>query len=332
MDQLILFKEQDLKNLTKKGSTDSKFGAQVKLLSGLTNIYDDIVNLDVDYVLFGIPEDLGIFANTSKIGTSKTWEVVLKNLTNRNRNTITTPEKVLILGSLDFKKIQKKLLSYDPDSKKDIAKARRKMELIDQKVSYVVHQIIKAGKKPIIIGGGQNNAYGILKGASLALNTRLNAINLSSQTGFVKKEGRHSGNGFSYAYAEGFLKNYFVLGIHDEATAETTLRTLDKLKAVKYGKFAALQQKYDKQLRRATKHITAASFGLDIDYGIVHDIEPTPTSIPVEKAQEFISHFSTMPEVLYLHISNAVVNSETNKTVAFNVANMIVDFINGNSR
>ena len=331
MDQLKLFQDQDLKNLTKKGSSDSKFGAQVQLLSSLTNIYDDIVNLDVDYVIFGIREDLGIFANTSKIGTYKTWKIVLKNLTNRNRNTITTPKKVLILGYLDFKKIQKKLFSYDPNNKKDIAKARRKIELIDQKVAYVVHQIVKAGKKPIIIGGGQNNAYGILKGTSLALNAKLNSVNLSPQTGFVKKEGRHSGNGFSYAYAEGFLRNYIVLGLDPATTDETILKTLDKIKAAKYGMFDAFQLKYDKQLRRATKHISDAPFGLDIDYGIISGNEESSTTIPVEKVREFITYFSTMPNVLYLHISNAIVNSENKKTVATNITNMIVDFINGNS-
>lgn len=330
MDQLILFKEQDLENLTKKGSANSKFGTQVQLLSSLTNIYDDIVNLDVDYVIFGIPEDLGNFANSSKIGAFKTWKRVVKNLTNLNRNTITTPKKVLILGHLDFKKIQKKLLSYNPERKKDIAKARRKVELIDQKVTYVVHQIIKAGKTPIIIGGGPNNAYGILKGASLAMNKRLNCVNLSSQTGFMKKEGRHSGNGFSYAYAEGFLKNYFIMGVNTETTADIVLKTLDKIKAVKYCSIQDFKNKNNKQIRRATKLVTATPFGLEIDYGILNSFQEAIDTYPQE-INDTLTHFSQFPEVSYLHISNAIIDSENKKTVTDNVTNMLVDFINGNS-
>ncbi|WP_053992459.1 arginase family protein [Mangrovimonas sp. TPBH4] len=330
MDQLILFTEQDLKNLTKKGSADSKFGTQVQLLSSLTNIYDDIVNLDVDYVVFGIPEDLGNFANTNKTGTFKTWKAVLKKLTNLNRNTITTPEKVLILGHLDFKKIQKKLLSYDQNNKKDMDKARRKMELIDKKVAYVVHQIIKAGKKPIIIGGGQNNAYGVLKGASLALNTRFNSINISPQSGFMKKEGRHSGNGFSYAYAEGFLKNYFILGLNTQITAEIILKTLGKIKAVKYGSTEDFENKFKKQIRRATKHVTEAPFGLDVNYEIVNHSKEN-ANIIMEQVTEVLRHFSQLPEVSYLHISSAVVDPDNRKAVAKNVTHMIVNFINGDT-
>ena len=40
--------------------------------------------------------------------------------------------------------------------------------VIDKEVSHIVSIIIKAGKTPIIIGGGHNNAYGNIKGAALA--------------------------------------------------------------------------------------------------------------------------------------------------------------------
>jgi arginase family enzyme len=39
----------------------------------------------------------------------------------------------------------------------------------------------------------------------------INAINFDAHSDFRILEGRHSGNGFSYAYEEGFLKKYFVL-------------------------------------------------------------------------------------------------------------------------
>jgi formiminoglutamase len=39
----------------------------------------------------------------------------------------------------------------------------------------------------------------------------VNAINFDAHSDFRILEGRHSGNGFSYAYEEGFLKKYFIL-------------------------------------------------------------------------------------------------------------------------
>ena len=71
MQNLILFTEKDQQHLLKKRKGESKFGEHIQLIPNLTNIYDDIVNLDVDYVLFGIKEDIGVYANLRKTGTYK---------------------------------------------------------------------------------------------------------------------------------------------------------------------------------------------------------------------------------------------------------------------
>jgi formiminoglutamase len=43
------------------------------------------------------------------------------------------------------------------------------------------------------------------------LQRKTGAINFDAHSDFRILEGRHSGNGFSYAYEEGFLKKYFIL-------------------------------------------------------------------------------------------------------------------------
>lgn len=58
---------------------------------------------------------------------------------------------------------------------------------------------------PIAIGGGHNNAYPMLKGYSLAKKEKINAINCDPHADFRALEGRHSGNGFSYAVNDGYL-------------------------------------------------------------------------------------------------------------------------------
>ena len=64
-------------------------------------------------------------------------------------------------------------------------------------------EIVPSGKIPIIIGGGHNNAYGNIKGLALAKGKPVNAINFDAHSDFRIMEGRHSGNGFSYAFEEG---------------------------------------------------------------------------------------------------------------------------------
>jgi formiminoglutamase len=57
----------------------------------------------------------------------------------------------------------------------------------------------------------------------------INAINFDAHSDFRILEGRHSGNGFSYAYEEGFLKN-IVFGLHENYTSKSVLDIIKKQK------------------------------------------------------------------------------------------------------
>lgn len=87
------------------------------------------------------------------------------------------------------------------------AERKRMSELvskIDKEVVHIIRTIINCGKIPIIIGGGHNNSYGNIKGTALANGKPINAVNFDAHSDFRILEGRHSGNGFSYAHSEGF--------------------------------------------------------------------------------------------------------------------------------
>lgn len=60
-----------LKNLLNNRQGESKFGKHIQLLSNFNTIYEDIVNLVVRYIIFGIKIDRCVFANYGKTGTSK---------------------------------------------------------------------------------------------------------------------------------------------------------------------------------------------------------------------------------------------------------------------
>ena len=60
MENLVLFTSKVRDSLLKLRKGESKFGEHVQLLDNHTNIYDDINHLDVDYVIFGISEDIGV--------------------------------------------------------------------------------------------------------------------------------------------------------------------------------------------------------------------------------------------------------------------------------
>lgn len=96
-----------------------------------------------------------------------------------------------------------------------------------QRVISVVSAVMEAGMTPIVIGGGHNNCFGLLTSANRVLQQKISAVNLDPHSDFRLREGRHSGNGFSYAADSGALGYYHVLGLHELKNSEATLQQLE---------------------------------------------------------------------------------------------------------
>jgi len=338
MDKLILFTKTNKNKLVNQQSGDSKFGNHVQLITETCNIYDQLKNLDVDYVLFGIPEDVGVFANHGLSGTYSAWSHVIKVLLNMQNNHLTKPERLLILGHLDFSKEQSIISNLSQKKIGDIKKARKIVEEMDKPVTQLMHDIIKAGKKPIVIGGGHNNAYGNIKGTSLALNMPINIINLDAHTDFRKEDGRHSGNAFSYAYTEGFLGKYFVFGIHENYILKSVFdRVQNVSQDVSYNFFEDLmirkQLKFKAECKRALNFISNKPFGIEIDCDAIENIPSsamTPSGFSANKTREFLHYFASHKNASYVHICEAAPNLAPKKLVkqsAKLISYLITDFM-----
>ncbi|GAA3581588.1 formimidoylglutamase [Snuella lapsa] len=339
MDKLVLFNNITRNKLLNKRSGESKFGEHVQVLTSISNIYEQLISLDVTYVIIGVPEDIGVYANQGKTGARNAWDATLNALLNIQSNALTKAKKVLILGHLDFSKELMEISNWDQSKKKSLTKARKLVEIIDTHVTHCIHQIVLAGKVPIVVGGGHNNAYGNIKGMSLALNKPINAINFDAHSDFRAEEGRHSGNGFSYAFAEGFLKNYFVFGLHENYTSDTLFKTIKKLKAIDYNTFEALKIRHDVHykdaLKSALKHIEEEPYGIEIDCDAIENIPSsamTPSGFTANQARAFVSYFASHANASYLHICEAAPTKRTATQVGKLITYLITDFIRANNR
>ena len=334
MKNFVLFTETDLQKLLKPRTNETKFGEHVKLLSNINNINAQISKSDVKYVLIGISETIGIHANLGNSKAFRTFRATIKVLLNIQSNHLTQPKSVLILGHFKYPDFQKKLKKLDLSLKKDLAEARLMVETIDADVSQMVYNIVKAGKTPIIIGGGHNNAYGNIKGTSLALNKPINAINFDAHTDFRPLEGRHSGNGFSYAMKDAFLKNYFVFGLHENYTSQVIFETIQDNKHVAYNTYDDLilrkNVKFKNELKRAKQFICDTPFGLEIDCDAIENINSsaqTPSGFSVEKTRQFISYFAKQEHVSYFHLCEASCSKKDETQVGKLLSYFITDFI-----
>ncbi len=310
MDKLIPFSLTDLSKLTYYRSGEVKFGEKMLTLPPDCDPAEFLENCECCYVLLGIPEDVGVRANYGRPGAASAWESAISSIANIQHNRFCKGSSILVLGQVDVAAQMEQVRELEFKNLQDRRKFGELVELIDKEVAHIVSLIVRAGKIPIIIGGGHNNAYGNIKGAALAKARPVNAVNLDAHSDFRIMEGRHSGNGFSYAYEEGFLKKYFIFGLHESYTSQSVLKTLkkidDRVRFNTYDDIGVRQIKqFDKELAHAYEFVKSDPYGIEVDLDAIPGVASsamTLSGFSVEQARRFVTHFGAGNQAAYLHI------------------------------
>jgi len=248
----------------------------------------------------------------------------------------------VILGTIDVTNEMAEVTNLDFNDIDDRSKLSQLVEAIDKEVSHIIFHIIKLGKTPIVIGGGQNNAYGNIKGTALANGKPINAINFDAHSDFRILEGRHNGNAFSYAFEEGFLKKYFVFGLHENHVTKSVLDSFkkleDRLQYVTYDSIRIRKEKdFEEEMLQASEFITQEPFGLEIDLGAIPNIASstmTLTGFSIEELRHFVSYFGQFKNATYLHLCEGAPELGEEKNdhlIGKIIGHLITDFIKSNN-
>ncbi len=342
MQSFIPFTNSDLAKITNHRSGEIKFGEKMLTVPKNMDVFSYLKECDAKYVLFGIPEDIGIRANYGRPGAASAWESTLKSIANIQHNRFCKGYDLLILGQLNVFEEMELAPNLDFNVTADRKKLNLLVETIDKEVVHIISIIIKAGKIPIIIGGGHNNAYGNIKGTALAKGKPIHAINFDAHSDFRILEGRHSGNGFSYAYEEGFLKKYFIFGLHENYTSKNVLDNLKKIEdRVRYNTYDEInirkQKNFHQEMVLASEFIQNDFYGIEIDLDAIPNIASsamTLSGFSVEELRQFISFFGKNPNVAYLHICEGAPDlgdDKNNHLIGKLIGYLITDFIKANS-
>ena len=342
MDKLIPFCINDLAKLTNHRSGEIKFGEKMITIEKGTDIKAFIKKCPAKYVLFGIPEDIGVRANFGRPGAASAWEGTIKSIANIQHNKFCKGEDILVLGQLDVTEEMKAVENLDFHNIADRKKLSDLVVAIDKEVAHIISFIVKSGKKPIIIGGGHNNSYGNIKGTALAKGKPINAVNFDAHSDFRILEGRHSGNGFSYAYEEGFLNKYFIFGLHENYTSKKVLSNIKKIQdRVRYNTYDEIsirnQKSFDKELTQALSFINNDCFGIEIDLDAIPNIASSAMTISgfsVEQVRQFVHYFGKSQNATYLHICEGAPDlcaEKDNNLIGKLIGYLVTDFIKANN-
>lgn len=310
MEKLILFTIADLAKATNFRSGEVKYGEKMAVVPPDEAVIPYLKNCEQQFVLFGIPEDIGVRANYGRPGAATAWESAIQSIANIQHNRFCKGSQLLVLGQLDVSEEMQAIQSLDFNNIRDRKKMSELVVKIDKEVAHIITHIVKAGKTPIIIGGGHNNSYGNIKGSALAKGKPINAVNFDAHSDFRILEGRHSGNGFSYAFSEGFLQNYFIFGLHESYTSKSVLKELKDLdKRVQFNTYDEVnirrEKSFENELNTALDFIKEDFYGIEIDLDSIPNIPSsamTLSGFSVEELRRFIYFFGKHPNATYLHI------------------------------
>ena len=342
MEKIIPFTIKDLSRITNHRSGEIKFGEKMIIIPKDIDSLDFIKSCEAKYVLFGIPEDIGVRANYGRPGAASAWEIAIKNIANIQHNRFCKGSQLIVLGQLDVCEAMKNVDQLDFNDIDDRSKLSHLVTKIDKDVSHIIFNLIKLGKTPIIIGGGHNNSYGNIKGAALAKGKPINAINFDAHSDFRILEGRHSGNGFSYAFEEGFLKKYFIFGLHENYISKSVLDIIKKIEdRVRYNTYDSVnirrEKDFDTEMTNALEFINNDFFGLEIDLDAIPNIASSAMTLSgysIEQVRQFISFFAKNKNATYLHICEGAPDlgeEKNNHLIGKLIGYLITDFIKANS-
>ncbi|SDC93541.1 formimidoylglutamase [Pedobacter soli] len=219
MDSFIIYTQQDIDQLVINRDGETKLGERVVSYPSADGSVSTAVlaSSEAKFVLLGIPEDVGVRANSGIAGAASAWRTSLVTFLNIQSNRFLRGNEILVLGHFEI----------DEPVDSSVAGLRKKVEEIDDLVYPIIEKIVAAGKIPVVIGGGHNNAFPIIKGVALAQNAPIDVVNIDAHADLRALEGRHSGNGFSYALKENYLDHYLMYGLHQNYNNEAILNQIE---------------------------------------------------------------------------------------------------------
>lgn len=343
MEKIIPFTINDLAKITNHRSGEIKFGEKMITVPKETDTIAFLKTCEAKYVLFGIPEDIGIRANFGRPGAASAWDSAIKSIANIQHNRFCKGSQLIVLGQLDVSEEMREVEHLNFNDIDDRSKLSQLVKKIDKDVSHIIFNIIKLGKTPIIIGGGHNNAYGNIKGSALAKGKPINAINFDAHSDFRILEGRHSGNGFSYAYEEGFLKKYFIFGLHENYTSKSVLDIIKKIEdRVRYNTYESVnirkEKEFNLEMAKALEFINDDFYGVEIDLDAIPNIASsamTLSGFSIEQLRQFVSYFGKNKNAAYLHICEGAPDlgeEKNNHLIGKLIGYLVTDFIKSNNQ
>lgn len=347
VDKRLHFKwcsKQDVLSLTRVRPYETKIGERLQAAPGGQDPEDFLRQSDARFVLLGIPEDIGVRANLGQAGADTGWLAFLQSFLNMQSNDFLDGHEMMLLGHFDFGDIQFLIDHTARGEEEKLLAYRHAVNAIDEEVEQMIKLITSLGKTPVVIGGGHNNAYPIIKGAAKGWHKQgalpaahLQCINLDAHADFRTTEGRHSGNPFRYAMDDGYLNRYCVLGMHENYVPQNVWHDIleeGRIDCITFEDIFLYEKRtFLQAIAHAVEFTAGGLTGLELDLDAVAGAlssATSPSGITAQHARQFVHFAASQTAPAYLHICEGAcrmadgrVDMGTGKLIAYLVADFL---------
>ncbi len=330
----FLTKKESLAKVQQR-DLESKLGEKISYYNNWTEIGQS----ESRFVIFGIPEDIGIRANFGQKGASAAWSAFLDAFLNIQANGFLSFSQVVLAGNIITSDLMEKANILNEKKQKDLIALRSLVEQLDERVYEVVSLIVSMGKIPIVIGGGHNNAFPIISALkNVLMEKKMACLNLDPHADFRPLEGRHSGNAFSYAMATQKLDKYAILGLHENYNSGSMLNELDENEQIDYVTFEDIFVSNTISWKASQKQLFSfigkTNCGLELDMDSILNFPVSainPSGISPIKARNFVYRAARKLKIVYFHLPEAApsLNIYLDNRVGKLLAYLVTDFLKG---
>lgn len=344
MGHLKIYSKKEILSLTRLRKFETKLGERVQVIENAATLSDSIKHSSAKFILIGIPEDIGVKANLGNGGADSAWLSFLQFFLNIQSNDFLDGKDVLLLGYFDFGDIQYLIDTTARGNEEKIEAYRHAVNTIDEEVEQLIKIITEAKKLPIVVGGGHNNAYPLLKGAAKGWHkadviplAQINCINLDAHTDYRPLEGRHSGNAFRYAEEDGYLQKYCAIGVQENYLPQNVWVDMVNNPFMDCITFEDIFVHEKRTFLQAVAHAT--SFTSDNLTGIELDLDSiqntlssavSPVGLSPIHARQYISFAAMDSKPAYLHIcegASRLADGRTDPGTGKLISYLVSDFI-----
>ena len=302
-------------------------------------------------VVLGIPSDIGVRANFGKPGCATLWAAARAKFLCMQDNAALRGQSVLVLGEIAVEDVMRKASTLDPTRAADLAALHSLVCEVDERVAAVAQEIVKSGKLLVAVGGGHENAFGIIKGLSKATSRGVSCINIDAHADLRQDAGRHSGNAFSAARREKFLERYCVVGLQEPFVNDAMFEQFQKedglhamtLERIRTRLFSGSEMlgyfPFGKMwphaphiavMEEAAKFAKKRPLALEMDLDAITGVAasaPTTAGLAVEEVREMLRYIGARRNVSTFHICEGIADETDSQGVGALTALLMSDVI-----